>query len=115
MSFFLFILLSKVWPSIGQQIKDQGMTEVIENSFRVEFQILTNPNIQIVGLKEGTRDWIRLSGKAVEVEDKTLKQAMLDRNPVLQSRFKKETEEFALFIVMQQHTQFHSPQGTIEK
>ena len=84
-------------------------------SKQVYRQILANPNIQIVGLKDGSRDWIRLSGKAIEVEDKTLKQAMLDRNPVLQSRFKKETEEFALFIIMQQHTQFHTPQGTIEK
>lgn len=46
-------------------------------------QLINNSHIQIVALKPGTRDWIRIDGKAVETHDLNIKQAMLDACPVL--------------------------------
>jgi len=58
-----------------------------------------NSSIQIVAHKAGTRDWIRINGKAVETHDLNIKQAMLDACPVLTKRFSKDSEDYALFKI----------------
>jgi len=64
-------------------------------------QLIANPTIQIVALKHGTRDWIRINGNAVEVHDLNAKQAMLETCPVLQKHFPScESENYALFKVV---------------
>ena len=55
--------------------------------------------IQIIALKAGTRDWIRIDGKAVETHDLNTKQAMLDACPNLAKRFEPENEHYALFKI----------------
>ncbi|MCL2285762.1 MAG: pyridoxamine 5'-phosphate oxidase family protein [Firmicutes bacterium] len=63
-------------------------------------QIIANPAIQIVGLQPGTRNWIRIDGKAVEVNDVNIKQVMLDACPVLVKYFdSKDCGFFALFKI----------------
>ena len=63
-------------------------------------QLIHNPSVQIIALKAGTGDWIRIDGKAVEVHDFDIKQKMLEVCPVLQKRFAANTcEYFALFKV----------------
>lgn len=63
-------------------------------------QLKEHPNIQILALKPGTRDWLRLNGKAVECWDLHRKQRMLEECPVLTKRFESaECEYFALFEV----------------
>jgi len=64
----------------------------------VYLQLKRNQVIQIVALKSGTRDWIRVNGKAVEINDLGIKQKMLETCPTLLKRFdSKECEYFALF------------------
>ncbi len=56
--------------------------------------------IQIVALKNGTRDWIRVSGIAEEVGDPAIKQAMLNECPVLRKHFSESTHpEYAVFKI----------------
>jgi len=43
------------------------------NTKEVYQQLRNSPSIQIVALKEGSRDWIRIDGKAVEVNDLSIK------------------------------------------
>lgn len=63
-------------------------------------QLINNGNICIVALKPGTRDWIRIKGKAVECMDLTIKQKMLDTCPTLTKRFSyADCKAFALFEV----------------
>lgn len=50
-------------------------------------QMRAHEKIQIVAKKPDTRDWIRITGKAEECDDKDLKQRMLEECPVLQQRF----------------------------
>ena len=64
-------------------------------------QLISNNMLQIVALKTGTQDWIRIDGKAVETHDLDIKQAMLDACPGLAKRFKKDSEQFALFKIME--------------
>jgi len=68
------------------------------NTKAVYSQFKNNPAIQIVALKPGTREWIRINGKAIEVDDLEMKQRMLECCPTLLKRFDSNTcEYFALF------------------
>ena len=63
-------------------------------------QINENENIQIVALKNGTRDWIRIDGKAKETNDLNLKQEMLKECPILTKRYSSvEDDNFVLIEV----------------
>ena len=70
------------------------------NTKEVYKQLIANPAMQIVALKPGTRDWVRISGKAIECKDLSIKQRMLDECPVLTKRFTSaDCDYFALFVV----------------
>jgi len=69
------------------------------NTKNVYAQLIANPNIQIAAVKEA-REWIRISGKAVEVHDFDIKQAMLDACPVLLRHFdSNKSTNFAIFKI----------------
>ena len=62
-------------------------------------QFVSDKKIQIIALKTGTRDWIRIDGKVVEAHDLLIKQAMLDEYPNLAKRFDKDSVDYALFKI----------------
>lgn len=71
-------------------------------------QLRENGNIQILAKKEGTREWIRITGKATECADITMKQKMLDECPVLSKHFSSaEEQNYLLFQVEVLETEFH--------
>jgi len=68
------------------------------NTKAVYLQFKSNPAIQIIALKSGTREWIRINGNVVEIDDLDMKQKMLDECPSLSKRFdSNKSENFALF------------------
>jgi len=70
------------------------------NTKAVYAQLTKNGQIQIVAMKAGTGDWIRIDGRAIEVYDVNVKQAMLDACPALNHHFQsKDCARFALFKV----------------
>lgn len=78
-------------------------------------QMKANPQIQIVALKGGSREWLRLSGRAVEESAPALKRAMLAECPALLKRFDSETcPSFALFRIEDQKAALHTDAETIE-
>ena len=82
------------------------------NTKDVYTQLISNPSIQIVALKAGTRDWIRVDGKAVEINDLHTKQAMLDSCPVLLKHFSSnDSESFALFKVIEKTALLNTSNG----
>lgn len=71
-------------------------------------QLRGNGNIQILSKKEGTREWLRITGKAVECNDMKMKQKMLETCPVLSKHFSSaEDEHYLLFRVKVLKTEFH--------
>ena len=61
-------------------------------------QMREHENVQIVAKKPNTREWIRITGKVEECNDKELKQQMLIECPVLQQRFNAVgMEHFIMF------------------
>lgn len=78
-------------------------------------QLCENSNIQIVALKGGTRDWIRINGNAIEVRDLHIKQAMLQACPVLVKRYSSyDDPAFALFEIQNMHAVLNTNDGIIE-
>lgn len=71
-------------------------------------QIRKNGNIQILAKKEGTRQWLRITGIAAESTDIKLKQKMLEECPVLTKHFSTaESEHYLLFQVEVLKTEFN--------
>lgn len=63
-------------------------------------QLTEHPNIQLLALKAGTRDWIRINGKALETKDLEIKQKMLEECPALTKRFSSPAcEGYAVFRI----------------
>lgn len=82
------------------------------NTKDVYSQLIANPLIQVVAIKAGTREWIRISGKAEEVRNLSIKQAMLDACPVLLKRFEnRECELFALFKISDMKSSLYTDSG----
>ena len=50
-------------------------------------QIRVNGNIQIVAKKPDSREWVRISGNAIECDSVALKDQMIDECPILKQRF----------------------------
>lgn len=63
-------------------------------------QMTANPNVQLLALKPGTRDWLRVSGKAVECHDLETKRIMLEVCPNLKKHYDSpECAHFAMFAL----------------
>ena len=78
------------------------------NGNQAHKQLRENGNIQILSKKEGTREWIRITGKAVECNDTKMKQKMLDECPVLTKHFSSaEIEYYLLFEIDVLEVEFH--------
>jgi len=70
-----------------------------------------NPHVQIVALKSGTRQWIRVTGKAYETKDIASKWDMLDACPILQKRFVANSDNYALFRLTEMTAERMSDSG----
>ena len=67
---------------------------------QVHKQMRANEKIQIVALKPGSMEWIRITGISEECDDAALKQRMLDECPVVKQVFDQTgVEHFLLFKV----------------
>lgn len=63
-------------------------------------QMREHNKIQIVAKKPDSREWIRITGIAIECDDKELKEKMLVECPILQQRFSEVgIEHFIMFRV----------------
>lgn len=64
-------------------------------------QLKQNSNIQIVALKLGTRNWLRIDADAIEVDDLKIKQKLFEENAILKEHFSSaEDDNFALLKVV---------------
>lgn len=74
---------------------------------QVHKQLRKNGNIQIVAKKDGTRDWLRITGKATECNDTAVKQKMLAECPVLLKHYPSAAcEHYLLFKVDVLYSEF---------
>lgn len=63
-------------------------------------QLKQNENVQIIALKQGTRDWLRVSGIASECYDLDIKQRMLNECSVLSKHYESaKAEHYNIFKI----------------
>ena len=75
-------------------------------------QLISNQNVQIASLPSGTRDWIRITGKAIKVDALEEKNAMLDACPILNKRFSSANDDnFALFRIDDMISMIYTDKG----
>ena len=69
-------------------------------------QLKTNPNMQLLTLKNGTRDWLRVTGIATECNDIAIKEKMLTECPVLTKHYPTaDTPHYNIFKISVLHTE----------
>lgn len=75
-------------------------------------QMLLDPRVQIVALKPGTRQWMRLRGRATPWPDLFLKEQMLEECPALKKHFSGiKDENFVLFRIKLKTASLHTEHG----
>ena len=75
-------------------------------------QMLLDPKVQLVALKPGTRQWMRLRGRATPCPDLFLKEQMLEECPVLKKYFSGiKDENFVLFQIKLKTASLHTEHG----
>lgn len=78
-------------------------------------QMQANANVQIVALKQGTRDWIRIDGVAEVCGDREKKQRMLDDCPNLLKHYRTADDaKFTLVRVRVTRAELHTAAGICE-
>lgn len=78
------------------------------NGNQAHKQLRENKNIQILAKKEGTREWLRITGKATECVDVDMKQKMLNECPILSKHYSAaDDEKYLLFQVEVIDAEFH--------
>lgn len=86
-----------------------------DTSKAVYRQMVANPNVQLLALKNGTRNWVRISGKAFECADLTVKQKMLENCPVLTRHYSSaDYPSFAVFKITDKHAHLSTNDGVSE-
>lgn len=75
-------------------------------------QLRENPAMQIVALKPGTREWLRLSGRARECREGAVREAMLKTCPALKSHFASAADEGFVLFAIDQPQAFLNTDGT---
>ena len=96
--------MGRPFGAIIQQNNDLYIST--HDSKKVYAQLVNNSNVQIVALKNGTRNWIRISGNASECIDNEVKQKMLDECPILKNHFKAPDEpHFTVFKIVVSDTE----------
>lgn len=67
---------------------------------QVYAQLKTEPRVQLLALKSGTRSWMRLTGTAAECGEAAIKARMLEECPVLRKHFENaDSPHYAVFRI----------------
>lgn len=111
--YFYVLTINGDYPAgrpFGAVMEHEGKLYIsTNNQNQAHKQLRENENIQILAKKEGTREWLRITGKATECTDIDVKQKMLEECPVLSKHFSSADEEkYLLFQVETFETEFHS-------
>lgn len=102
--YFYVLTINGEFPAgrpFGAVMEAEGKLYIsTSNENKVHKQLRENGNIQILAKKEGTREWLRITGKATECNELKMKQRMLEECPALSKHFPSvESENYLLFQV----------------
>lgn len=93
----------------GAAMEDKGSLYIATGTEKEVYrQLKAHPQMQIVALKPGTREWMRVSGIAAECTDVFIKAKMLCECPVLSKHYASaDAPGFAMFRIAELSPGFH--------
>lgn len=75
-------------------------------------QLKANPAVQLTAIKPGTREWIRIDGRAIEASDPDAKAQMLKDCPRLRRHYPSpKAEGFVLFRIAESTAFLYTDEG----
>lgn len=78
-------------------------------------QLINNPKVQIVAIKENSRKWIRVSALTSECDDLKIKKLMLEKNPNIARHFFNAMDpNFSLFELKNISSFLNTDSGSIK-
>lgn len=78
-------------------------------------QLKAEKNVQLAATKAASMDWLRITGRAEEVHELSIKEKMLQACPVLVDLFKSaDNEVFAVFCIKDMHAVAYTAAGSEE-
>lgn len=93
----------------GAAMEEDGFLFISTGSEKAVCQQLkAHPQMQILALKPGTREWMRLHGIAEECHDVSVKERMLRECPVLKKHYASaDAPHFAVFRIEKVDVEFY--------
>lgn len=103
-SSFFVLTLNESAPAgrpFGAIMEHEGRLYIATSDMKdVYRQLRSCSAMQIVALKAGTREWLRLNGHATECNDPAIKQKMLEECPVLTKHYTSpDSPYYCLFAI----------------
>ena len=110
--YFYVLTINENFPAgrpFGAVMEQNGKLYIsTHDGNKVHNQLRKNGNVQILAKKEGTREWLRITGRATECTDIFMKEKMLEECPILAKHFPSaESEHYLLFEIEVLETEFH--------
>ena len=110
--YFYVLTINENFPAgrpFGAVMEQDGKLYIsTHDGNKVHSQLRKNGNMQILAKKEGTREWIRITGVATECTDISMKEKMIEECPILSKHFPSaESEHYLLFEIEVLETEFH--------
>lgn len=93
----------------GAIMENEGFLYIATADVKPVYQQLkTHKKMQILALKPGTRQWIRVNGIAEECNEVFIKRKMLEECPVLSKHYASaEAEHYNVFRISVDNCEFH--------
>lgn len=110
--YFYVLTINKDFPAgrpFGAMMEDNNKLYISTNpGNHAHLELRKNGNIQIIAKKDGTRKWLRITGKATECSNIKMKEKMLVECPILSTHYSSaEDENFLLFQIDIIQSEFH--------
>ncbi|WP_276885291.1 pyridoxamine 5'-phosphate oxidase family protein [Allobaculum stercoricanis] len=109
---FFVLTINDDFPAgrpFGAIMEHEGKLYIATNpNNKVHQQLRDHGNMQILAKKEGTRQWLRITGHARECTDLDMKQRMIEACPVLVKHYQSADDpKLLLFAIEILETEFH--------
>lgn len=109
---FYVLTINGEYPAgrpFGAIMEDHGYLYVAtHDANEAHKQLRSNEHVQIIAKKEGTREWIRVTGKAKECHDIKIKEKFMEECPVLVKHYgSADCERFLTFQIKVEKSEFN--------
>lgn len=98
----------------GVVMEAEGKIYVATGRGKAVCRQLSEGPAAILAIKPGTREWLRVTGRAAECTEISMKEKMLAENPRLTAHYSSAADEnFVLFAITPEKAELHGEDGSV--